>query len=502
MQRYLGVLLVLILLAITVVVAAQGEADHVMGDWQGTLTAADGTESPIVAQIISYEDGNYQANLLDEFDKRIEPIAVLQGKRDGEEVKFGDSAAIADGEFVGELEGDRAGDFTMAQVVRLSPTLGLEPPDGAIVLMDGTNTGEWRGGAGDPFIIDFAKVLGQQQNCAVYMRTQAYVPEAQPAQLQIGSDDGVKAWVNGEAVHSNNIPRGVNAFDDNVEINLNEGWNKLLLKVVQGGGGYGGCARISAPDGGEIAGIRFNPAPELPEGADSAAYNGGNAGTVIAWEIAGPFSVEGMDTAGLFDEPFAPESDAAAEWKTINQSPEPKQTWALVEEDATEITPGSGSITTAREFGDAKIHMEFRTPHEPDRRGQGRGNSGVYVHFRYEVQVLDSYGLEGADNECGGMYKVAVPLVNMCAPPLQWQTYDIDYRAARYGENGERIENGRITVKHNGVTIHDDVELVVDSTAGGRTGPSAPGIQKGGLLLQDHGNRVRYRNIWVQELGE
>lgn len=146
--------------------------------------------------------------------------------------------------------------------------------------------------------------------------------------------------------------------------------------------------------------------------------------------------------------------------------------------------------------------MEFRTPLEPERRGQGRGNSGVYVQFRYEVQVLESYGLEGKDNECGGMYAVATPLVNMCAPPLQWQTYDIEYHAAEYNEERERVKNSRITVVHNGVVIHDDVELTVDSTAGGRSGPSGPGIQKGGLLLQDHGNLVRYRNIWVQELDE
>ncbi len=495
--------MLLALLVVAPLAGAQDAVDPFMGDWEGTLTSADGAEAPIVAQVISYEDSTYQANLFDEFDKRIDAIAVLQGKGEGEEVKFGDAAVIGDGEFVGELEGDRAGSFTMTHVVRLSPTLGLEPPEGAVVLMDGTNTDEWHGGGGgDPFVIDLAKELGAASNCAVYMRTQVDVPEAQPAQLLIGSDDGVKAWVNGELVHGNNVSRAVNAFDDSVEISLAEGANELLLKIVQGGGGYGGCARISPLDGGFIEGITFDPAPEIPEGTDASAYNGGNAGTVIAWEVAGPYAIEGTDGPDLFDEEFAPETDpddAAIEWKTINETPTPKRSWTLVEDDATEVTPGSGSITTAREFGDAKIHMEFRTPHEPERRGQGRGNSGVYVHYRYEVQVLDSYGLEGADNECGGMYKVAVPLVNMCAPPLQWQTYDIVYRAARYGENGERIENGRITVQHNGVTIHDDVELTVDSTAGGRSGPSGPGIQKGGLLLQDHGNRVRYRNIWVQE---
>lgn len=504
MHRHLSIV-VLLVTAVAPFAVAQDAVDPFMGDWQGTMKAADGTETPIVAQVLPYEDGTYQANLLDEFDKRIAPIAVLQGKLEGGEVKFGDQAVIGEGEFVGELEGDRAGEFTMAHVVRLSPTMGLEPPEGAVVLMDGTNTDAWVGGQRDAFVIDLARELGAAQNCAVYMRTKIDVPEAQPALLEVGSDDGVKVWVNGELVHANNVPRGVNAFDDQVQIALDEGSNTLLMKVVQGGGGYGGCARISTPDGGEIEGIQFDPAPELAEGVSLESVNGGHAGTVVTWEIAGPYTIEGQSGPELFDESFAPEEnpeDPAVEWKTVNNDPQPSVAWRLVEDGAVEVTPGSGSVTSAYEFGSARIHMEFRTPLEPERRGQGRGNSGVYVQFRYEVQVLESYGLEGKDNECGGMYAVATPLVNMCAPPLQWQTYDIEYHAAEYNEERERVKNSRITVVHNGVVIHDDVELTVDSTAGGRSGPSGPGIQKGGLLLQDHGNLVRYRNIWVQELDE
>jgi hypothetical protein len=108
--------------------------------------------------------------------------------------------------------------------------------------------------------------------------------------------------------------------------------------------------------------------------------------------------------------------------------------------------------------------------------------------------MLDSFGLEGEENECGGIYSVAKPSVNMCYPPLAWQTYDIDYTAARYKDN-ELVSPPRITVRHNGVVIHDDVELPGNRNT--TAAPVAAGPQNGPLYLQDHGNPVRYRNIWV-----
>jgi len=110
------------------------------------------------------------------------------------------------------------------------------------------------------------------------------------------------------------------------------------------------------------------------------------------------------------------------------------------------------------------------------------------------VQILDSFGLDGEDNECGGIYKIARPRVNMCYPPLAWQTYDVDYTAARY-ENGRKVANARITVKHNGVLIHENVELPHATTAA----PVAEGPDPGPIYLQDHGNPVRFRNIWLIE---
>jgi hypothetical protein len=152
---------------------------------------------------------------------------------------------------------------------------------------------------------------------------------------------------------------------------------------------------------------------------------------------------------------------------------------------------------SAKKFKNYTLHLEFRTPFMPDSFGQDRGNSGVYVQDIYEIQVLDSFGLEGLDNECGGIYSIKAPDVNMCYPPLSWQTYDIEFKACEYGEKDgkrQKIKNAVITVKHNGVAIHDKLEL-----PNGTPGRQPETDQAGVLHLQDHGNPVVYRNIWVIE---
>lgn len=145
-----------------------------------------------------------------------------------------------------------------------------------------------------------------------------------------------------------------------------------------------------------------------------------------------------------------------------------------------------------QKFGDHTMHLEFRTPFKPLGRGQGRGNSGVYIQGRYEVQVLDSFGLSGENNECGGIYQIGKPKVNMCYPPLQWQTYDIDFTAAKYDNSGKKTSNAKVTIKHNGFVIHDDLELP-NQTPGKYQEANEPGP----LYLQGHGNPVVYRNIWA-----
>ena len=308
-------------------------ADTAMGDWEGSWKLEDESNyGPVVTQVIDLGKGKYRANLLEEFDTREEPIAVLDGERDGAVVRFAGQgragytefqiqAVIKDGEFSGSFEGDATGSFEMERAIRVSPTLGAELPAGAIVLFNGKNFKQWK--------------------------------------------------------HTKKKP-----------------------------------------------------------GADSVQ-------------------------------------------------------WKLLKGGAMEVKKGAGSIVTRKKFADFKLHVEFRTPFMPDARGQARGNSGVYLQERYEVQVLDSYGLEGEDNECGGIYKIGAPIVNMCAPPTQWQTYDITFYAP-----GAEKTNAQVTVVHNGVTIHDNISL--PKPTGGALDSDV--AKAGGIYLQDHGNPVQYRNIWLIEL--
>ena len=172
--------------------------------------------------------------------------------------------------------------------------------------------------------------------------------------------------------------------------------------------------------------------------------------------------------------------------------------WEIVG-DAMKIVPRKGSIMTKRKFRDFKLHLEFKVPQMPPNvRGQGRGNSGVYIQRRYELQILDSYGEPPRKNEGGSIYKFKAPDTNACKKPGEWQSYDITFHAARFegqGNNAKKVKDARITMRHNGVLIHDDVAVPNKTGAGRQEGP-----EPGPILLQEHGNEVWFRNIRIVPL--
>ncbi len=214
------------------------------------------------------------------------------------------------------------------------------------------------------------------------------------------------------------------------------------------------------------------------------------------------------------DAPTAPPPAGAVvlfDGKTIDnwlsRGDKPAQ-WKLVDGFAMQGQKGSGDIYTREKFGGKfKLHVEFRVPYEPGGAGQGRGNSGVYVQGRYEVQVLDSYGLKSQYNDCGAIYEVSAPLVNACKAPTVWQSYDILFESPRC-EGGKVSEPAVMTVYHNGTLIQDKVrlarkkddkeEIVTNTRAGMGGDPCTPGP----IMLQDHGHPVQYRNIWLLPMND
>jgi len=174
--------------------------------------------------------------------------------------------------------------------------------------------------------------------------------------------------------------------------------------------------------------------------------------------------------------------------------------WKIID-GTMEVGVGQGSIVTGEKFQDFSLHVEFNIPVEPAADDKwGHGNSGVYLQRRYEVQILDSYGRAAGRKDCGALYDFRAPDRNVCKQAGQWQSYDIDFRAARFRQedgNLRKVENARITVRHNGALIHNDVEFFDKTGAGQAEGPQA-----GPILLQDHGNSVRFRNIRIIPLKE
>lgn len=210
-------------------------------------------------------------------------------------------------------------------------------------------------------------------------------------------------------------------------------------------------------------------------------------------------------TPSTQERPGKPPSDAVvlfdgaslAPWVSLNGSA-PK--W-IVKDGALECVRGSGYIRTLQAFGDCQLHVEWAAPTPPEGTSQGRGNSGVFLMGMYEVQVLDSHeNITYADGQAAAAYGQHPPLVNASLPPGQWQTYDILFTRPRFNDRGEITSPARLTVLHNGVLVQHNVELV-GPTGWLKRDPYRAHPDKLPISLQDHGNPVRYRNLWVRELG-
>lgn len=173
--------------------------------------------------------------------------------------------------------------------------------------------------------------------------------------------------------------------------------------------------------------------------------------------------------------------------------------WTTADNNLT-VKPGTGDIQTKQSFGDCQLHIEWRSPAEVKGEGQGRGNSGIFLMRHYEVQILDSYNNKTYSNgQAGSIYKQHIPLVNACKGPGEWQSYDIIFTAPRMGANGRVIEPARITVLQNGILVQNNVTIWGTTKYIG-----SPEYEKHGtrepIILQDHGDLVSFRNIWIREL--
>jgi hypothetical protein len=219
-------------------------------------------------------------------------------------------------------------------------------------------------------------------------------------------------------------------------------------------------------------------------GASGAAgTSGGGAGVSEGGE--GGAEVP-SDRVVLFD------GDSLSEWRPLDGDGEAE--WELPGDGTMVVAPGSGNIVSRLTFEDVFVHLEYKTPELPSNvTGQDRGNSGVYLNSMYELQVLDSFGLPPAINGCGAIYGVSAPSSSACLEQEVWNTYEIEFRAARFDEQNQKLEPARVISAHlNGVLVQEDVTIPNSTEAGA---PEVPG--PGPLMLQDHGNRVAFRNIWV-----
>ena len=214
------------------------------------------------------------------------------------------------------------------------------------------------------------------------------------------------------------------------------------------------------------------------------------------WEPVPPVVTPGEGTAAPSDAIILFDGTNLNEWTNAKGE---TAGWTVAD-GCVSVKAGTGKIKTKRGFGDCQLHIEWRAPAEVKGEGQGRGNSGIFLQDRYEVQVLDYYNNKTYSNgQTGSIYKQSIPLVNACKKPGEWQVYDIIYVAPRFSENGRIAVPAHITVLHNGVLILNNAEIRGTTSHIGLPEYISHSMKEP-LSLQDHGNPVSYRNIWIREL--
>ncbi len=213
------------------------------------------------------------------------------------------------------------------------------------------------------------------------------------------------------------------------------------------------------------------------------------------WEPVPRVVTPGQNNGAPSDAIVLFDGSGFSEWTHADGSP---VKWTL-SDGAMTVVPRSGGIKTRQLFTDCQLHIEFRTPAVVKGEGQGRGNSGIFLQSRYEVQVLDNYNNRTYSNgQAGSIYKQSIPLVNACLPPGEWQSYDIIYTAPRFNADGIKVSSGRITVIHNGIVVQNNTEIKGTTEYIGMPKNLAHGADA--IQLQDHGDLVSYRNIWIRPM--
>lgn len=255
--------------------------------------------------------------------------------------------------------------------------------------------------------------------------------------------------------------------------------------------GTGLACLLWAPPGQSTqnAGLGYDDTPLLPSG-DWLIHDGRRPQPPVVTPAPGAGFAPAPDDATVL---LGNGADLSA-WEMTDGSP---ATWNMTDGV---LESGRGFIQTREHFGDFQLHVEFATPSRVEGDGQGRGNSGVFLLGQFEIQVLDSYqNPTYPDGQAAAMYGQYPPLVNASRPPGEWQGYDITFRAPRFDLNGNLEGRARVTVFHNGVVVHDGTEFW-GPTQHRRIDPYLPEHSTGPIALQDHGNPVRYRNIWIRTL--